>query len=56
MIYIRTCQECLYRQPSKPPADYKGKDEAWRELKCRRCQSRALDYGKWVDNLPKPKT
>lgn len=42
-MWIRTCQECGYRQPSKPPAEYKS--DAWRDVKCRKCHSEALDYG-----------
>lgn len=41
--YIRTCQECGHKQVSKPPAEYKS--EAWRDVKCRKCKSMALDYG-----------
>jgi ribosomal protein L40E len=44
MAWIRTCQECGYKQPSKPPTEYKG--DSWRDLKCRKCHSMALDYGK----------
>lgn len=43
-MWIRTCQECGHRQPSKPPAEYK--DDSWRNVKCRKCKSEALDYGK----------
>lgn len=49
-MWIRTCQECGHRQPSKPPADYKS--DAWRDVKCRKCKSIALDYGK--DDAPTP--
>ena len=41
--WIRTCQECGYKQVSKPPAEYKS--EAWRDVKCKKCKSMALDYG-----------
>jgi len=50
MKYIRTCQECGHKQESKPPAEYKT--EAWRNTKCRRCRSEALDYGKQVSDEP----
>jgi hypothetical protein len=43
MAWIRTCQECGHKQPAKPPAEYKG--DSWRDLKCRKCRSEALDYG-----------
>lgn len=47
MPWVRTCQECGHKQTAKPPAEYKDKDkEAWRDLKCRKCQSEALDYGR----------
>lgn len=50
-MWIRTCQECGHKQPAKPPAEYKDqKAEAWREVKCARCKSVSLDYGK--DNTP----
>ena len=42
-MWIRTCQECGYKQEAKPSSEYKG--ESWRDLKCRRCKSMALDYG-----------
>ena len=41
--WIRTCQECGHKQVSKPPAEYKS--EAWRNVKCKKCRSEALDYG-----------
>jgi hypothetical protein len=44
--WIRTCQECGYKQEAKPPPDYKG--DSWRDLKCKRCRSMALNYGQWV--------
>jgi hypothetical protein len=43
MIYVRVCQECGHKQPSKPPAEYKG--DAWKDVKCRKCKSYGLDYG-----------
>lgn len=47
MKYIRTCQECGHKQESLDPKTYKG--EGWKNIKCRRCQSEALDYGSWRD-------
>lgn len=41
--YIRVCQECGYAQKSRDPILYR--DESWRELKCKKCQSRSLDFG-----------
>lgn len=43
MAWVRTCTECGHMQEAKPPSEYKG--ETWRELKCKRCKSPALDYG-----------
>jgi hypothetical protein len=48
MDWIRTCQECDHKQVAKHPADYKG--DVWRDVKCKKCKSEALDYGKW--NMP----
>ena len=42
-MWIRTCQECGHKQEAKPPPEYK--DDSWRDLKCHRCRSMALDYG-----------
>lgn len=47
MKWRRTCQECGHKQWAKCPREYK--DDSWRELKCRRCKSIALDYGKDLD-------
>lgn len=41
--WIRTCQECSFQQISKRPDSYKN--ESWRNLKCMKCHSEALDYG-----------
>ena len=41
--WVRTCQECGHRQVTKPTPEYKG--ESWRDLKCKKCKSPALDYG-----------
>lgn len=41
--WIRTCQECGYKQDCKPPFKYKG--DGWQETKCKKCKSPALDYG-----------
>ena len=46
--WIRTCQECGYEQETKPTPEYKS--EAWRTLKCKKCKSEGLDYGKWVED------
>jgi ribosomal protein L40E len=43
-MWIRTCQECGHKQPSKPPREYKG--DSWQDTKCRKCGSMGLDYGR----------
>ena len=43
MAWIRTCQECGHRQVARCPNGMKS--ENWRNLKCRRCRSIAMDYG-----------
>ncbi len=48
--FIRTCQACGHKQISKPSNEYKS--DAWRDTKCKRCKSEALDYGSkqpWTD-------
>lgn len=44
MSYVRTCQECMYVQIANPPSTYA--DDSWREIKCLKCKSPALDYGR----------
>lgn len=44
--YIRTCQECGKRHETKPPRP-DDKAERWRDTKCKRCGSQALDFGSW---------
>lgn len=41
--WIRTCQECGHKQSMKSPAVQKT--DNWRNAKCRKCKSEALDYG-----------
>jgi hypothetical protein len=41
--FVRTCQECGLPQIAKDPAEYKS--DSWKDLKCKRCKSEALDYG-----------
>lgn len=42
--WIRTCQECGHEQLCRPPVSYKS--DSWRDLRCKRCKSMALDYGR----------
>lgn len=49
--FIRTCQECGHKQKAKDPATYKNQEkQTWRDLKCRKCGSEAMDYGKYYSN------
>jgi transcription elongation factor Elf1 len=45
-MWVRTCQECGHEQVMKSPKDQKT--DNWRDAKCRKCGSMALDYGKEV--------
>lgn len=47
--YIRVCQSCGHKQEARDPKSYKGQDEAWRDLKCKKCKSVDFDYGQWVE-------
>jgi len=47
MDWIRTCQECGFVQKTKPPNQTKELTNSYRNAKCRRCKSEALDYGKY---------
>lgn len=42
--YVRVCQECGHAQVAKDPADQKS--DGWRDLKCKKCKSEAMDYGR----------
>lgn len=42
-MWIRACQECGHKNITKPPGAYKN--DSWRNLRCRKCKSIALDYG-----------
>jgi hypothetical protein len=44
MTWIRECQICGYRQEAKPPAEYV--ERSWQHVKCKHCNSKALDYGR----------
>ena len=43
--WLRTCQECFSMQLDKEPEYGKELTDAYRNRKCRRCKSEALDYG-----------
>ena len=43
----RACQECGYKGFYSPP-NPDNKTESWRDTKCRKCKSEALNYGKEV--------
>ena len=46
MLWARQCQECLNVQYDKKPE--KDMTDAYRNRKCKRCDSPALDFGKEV--------
>jgi hypothetical protein len=48
--WVRVCQNCMLAQACKPIAEYKS--DTWRDVKCKRCKSDALDYGQ--PNTPEP--
>lgn len=41
--WLRKCQECGHVQVARDPQAYSN--DAWRDIKCKRCKSEALDYG-----------
>lgn len=41
--WTRCCQDCGHRQYAKNPDTYCS--NSWRDVKCKKCQSTALDYG-----------
>jgi predicted Zn-ribbon and HTH transcriptional regulator len=48
--WIRTCQECGYKQKAIKPSQEKELTDSYRNSKCRKCRSEALDYGKFVSS------
>ena len=44
--WIRTCQECGRSQTAKQPTYGQEPSDAYKDSKCRKCRSAALDYGK----------
>lgn len=47
-MFTRQCQECGHRQSAKKPTG--DLTDSYRNAKCRKCRSPALDYGSsdWV--------
>jgi hypothetical protein len=45
MVWSRKCNECGHRQTAKKPSDQRDLSDAYRNSKCRKCQSEGLDYG-----------
>lgn len=43
--WVRTCQECGHRQKASKPREGRELSQGYRETKCRKCKSPALDYG-----------
>lgn len=46
-LWIRTCQECWHNDIYKHPDMYLK--DSWRDVKCHKCKSPALDYGSYRD-------
>lgn len=46
--WVRTCQECMTQQICPQPGA--EMTDAYRERKCKRCKSPALDYGSFKEN------
>lgn len=46
--WIRTCQECGHKQEDKRPSAITELTDAYRERKCKKCKSQALDFGSEV--------
>lgn len=44
-VWYRTCQECGHEQIAKQPDLNKELTNSYRDTKCKRCKSEALDYG-----------
>ena len=44
-LFVRTCDECGWHQVMKDPA--LQRTDKWRDAKCRKCKSEALDYGSY---------
>jgi hypothetical protein len=45
MAWKRTCQECGHIQSAKEPDHTKDLTDSYRNSKCKKCKSEALDYG-----------
>lgn len=43
--WYRTCQECGHKQNCKEPDQTKELTNSYRNSKCRKCKSEALDFG-----------
>ncbi len=43
--WYRTCQECGHEQTAIEPDSKKPLTDSYRNSKCRKCKSPALDYG-----------
>lgn len=48
--FIRTCQECFFKQEDKEPLQTQSAAyERFLNRKCKRCKSESLDYGSYKD-------
>lgn len=54
--WIRTCQECGYKQDDRQPSLDKELSSAYRNRSCRKCESPGLDYGSLVSSSKKSDT
>jgi hypothetical protein len=43
--WVRTCQECGHKQQDAEPQVPGEMTSAYRDRKCKKCKSEALDYG-----------
>ncbi len=43
--WIRKCNECLHKQVDNKPSNVKALSDSYRNRKCKKCKSEALDYG-----------
>lgn len=51
MDWVRTCQECGHTQLDKQPDPNKNLPDSYRDRKCKKCKSEALDYGRFPSSI-----
>ena len=47
--WMRTCQECGNCQEAKMPIQNKELTQAFIDVKCKKCKSQSMDYGRNVE-------